>query len=69
MKVSGRNKLKGVVKQVEKDARVAKVKLEVSSPVTITAVISREAVEELDLKPGDKAEALIKATEVMIAVE
>ena len=69
MKISGRNKLKGVVKQVEKGAIMAKVKLEVSAPVTITALISREAVEELNLKPGDKAEALIKATEVMIAVE
>jgi len=69
MKISGRNRLKGVIKQVEKGTIMAKVKLEVSSPVTITAVISREAVEELNLKPGDKAEALIKATEVMIAVE
>jgi molybdopterin-binding protein len=69
MKISGRNKLKGIIKQVEKGTIMAKVKLEVSTPVTITSIISREAAEELNLKPGDKAEALIKATEVMIAVE
>ena len=69
MKISGRNKLKGIVKQVDKGTIMAKVKLEVSAPVTITALISREAVEDLNLKPGDKAEALIKATEVMIVVE
>lgn len=69
MKISARNKLKGIVKQVEKGTITAKVKLEVSTPVTITAIISKEAVEELNLKSGDKAEALIKATEVMIAIE
>jgi molybdate transport system regulatory protein len=69
MKISGRNKLKGVVKQVEKDTIMAKVKIEIIAPATITALISREAVDELNLKPGDKAEALIKATEVMILTE
>jgi len=69
LKISARNRLKGVVRNVEKGDIVAKVKIEVKTPVTITALISREAVEELNIKNGDNVEAVIKATEVMIAKE
>ncbi len=69
LKISARNRLKGVVKSVEKDKIVAKVKVEITSPATITALISTEAVEDLDIKAGDKVEAVVKATEVMVAKE
>jgi molybdate transport system regulatory protein len=69
LKISARNRLKGVVKSVEKGDIVAKVKIEVTAPAAITALISSEAVEDLDIKKGDKVEAVIKATEVMIAKE
>jgi molybdate transport system regulatory protein len=69
LKISARNKLKGVVKSVDKDKIVAKVKMEITSPATITALISTEAVEDLNIKVGDKVEAVIKATEVMVAKE
>jgi molybdate transport system regulatory protein len=69
LKISARNRLKGTIKGVEKGAVAAKVKIEIETPVVVTALISKEAVEELDIKPGDKAEAVIKATEVMIAKE
>ena len=69
LKISARNRLKGTVKSVEKGAVAAKVKIEIETPVVVTALISKEAVEELDIKAGDKAEAVIKATEVMIAKE
>jgi len=69
LKISARNRLRGTVKEVEKGAVAAKVKIEIETPVVVTALISREAVEELDIKPGDRAEAVIKATEVMIAKE
>ena len=69
LKISARNRLKGVVKTVEKGAIIAKVKIEVKTPVTVTAIISKEAVEELDIKKGDNVEAVIKATEVMVAKE
>lgn len=69
LKISARNRLKGIVKEVEKDNVTAKVKVEIDAPTVVTALISREAVEELDIKPGDKVEAVIKATEVMIAKE
>jgi molybdate transport system regulatory protein len=69
LKISARNRLKGVVKSVEKGDIVAKVKMEIIAPVTITALISTEAVEDLNIKANDKVEAVIKATEVMIAKE
>ncbi len=69
LKISARNRLKGIVKSVEKGDIVAKVKIEVTAPAAVTALISSEAVEDLDIKKGDKVEAVIKATEVMIAKE
>lgn len=67
LKISARNQLKGTVKNVEKGIITAKVKIEIDAPAVITAIISKEAVEELDVKPGDKINAVIKATEVMVA--
>lgn len=57
------------VKSVEKGDVVAKVKVEINTPTTITALISTEAAEDLNIKTGDNVEAVIKATEVMIAKE
>jgi len=67
LKISAQNRFMGTVKEVEKGVITAKVKIEVKTPVVITAIISKEAVEELQLKPGDHAEAIIKATEVIVA--
>jgi molybdate transport system regulatory protein len=67
LKISARNRLKGKVTAVEKDGIMAKVKVEVTNPVTVTAIISKEAVEDLKIKVGDEVEAIVKATEVMIA--
>jgi len=69
LKISARNRLKGVVKEVEKGIITAKVKISIDTPIVMTAIISKEAVEELDIKTGDKVEAVIKATEVMVAKE
>jgi len=69
LKISARNRFKGVVKTVEKGVITAKVRIEVKTPVTVTAIISKEAVEELDIKEGDNVETVIKATEVMVAKE
>jgi len=69
LKISARNRLKGTVKSVDKGDIIAKIKLEIKTPATITALISREAVDDLNIKPGDNVEAVIKATEIMIAKE
>jgi molybdate transport system regulatory protein len=67
LKISARNRLKGKVIGVEKEAVTAKVKVQIVVPVVVTALISREAVEDLDVRVGDEVEAVVKATEVMIA--
>ena len=66
--VSGRNKLVGKVSAIKRDAIMAQVNLDVGEH-KITAVITRDALEELRLKVGDVAVALIKATEVMVIKE
>jgi molybdopterin-binding protein len=67
LKLSARNQLKGKIVAVEKGVITAKVTVEVKMPVTVTAVITKDAVEELDLKVGDEVTAIVKSTEVMIA--
>ena len=69
LKISARNRLKGTVQKVDKGIITAKVKIKIEAPAVITAIISKEAVEELDVKAGDSIEAVIKATEVMVAKE
>jgi len=59
--------LRGIVKDAEKGDITAKVRVEINGPALITALISEEAVEDLNVNPGDEVEAVIEATEVMIA--
>lgn len=69
MKISARNKIKGVVKEIDKGEVAASVRIEIAMPTVITALISADAVDDLELKIGDDVEAVIKATEVMISKE
>lgn len=66
--ISGRNQLRGTIEEVRTDGVLAQVKLRIGQQ-TLTAVITRDAVEELKLRRGDTAVAIVKATEVMIARE
>ncbi len=65
MKFSARNKLEGTVKEVKPGAVMSIVKVQVGDNV-IESAITKEAVEELGLKPGDRVTAVVKATSVMI---
>lgn len=67
LKISARNQLEGTVQKVEKGVITAKVKMRIEKPIEVTAIISKEAVEELNIKAGDRVKAVIKATEVMIS--
>jgi molybdopterin-binding protein len=66
MQLSGRNQLKGKVTNVELGKVMANIKIEVSEPNTITAVITKESAEKLGLTEGDDVCAIIKSTEVII---
>lgn len=63
--VSGRNKLIGKVVAIKRDAIMAQVDINIGS-YKITAVITRDALDEIGLRVGDTAIALVKATEVMV---
>lgn len=64
--LSARNRLRGIVREVKAEGVLAQVELDVSGPARVVAVITREAAEELGLRPGVEATALVKATSVMI---
>lgn len=66
--LSGRNQLRGVVDEVRIEGLLAQVRLRVGDQ-RLTAVITRDAVDELKLRRGQTALAVIKATEVMVARE
>jgi molybdopterin-binding protein len=69
MKLSARNKLRGKIVEVKKGATTAHVRLEIAPGQIVTASITNEAVEDLGLKAGGTATAIIKASDVMIAVD
>jgi molybdopterin-binding protein len=64
--LSSRNQLRGFVEEVRVEGLLAQVRLRIGDQ-SLTAVITRDAVNELKLKRGDDALAIVKATEVMIA--
>ena len=69
MKISARNILKGKVLEIRKGATTAHIRLEIDGGATITSSITNEAVDELKLEVGQQAYAVVKASDVMIAVE
>ncbi len=66
--LSGRNRLTGIVEEVRREGLLAQVRLRIGDQ-RLTAVITRDAIDELKLKRGDEATAIIKATEVMVGRE
>lgn len=68
MKLSARNILEGKVVEVKKGKTTAHVRLNVGGTV-VTASITNEAVDELKLKKGQTAYAVIKASDVMIGIK
>jgi molybdopterin-binding protein len=66
--LSGRNQLRGVVEEVRTDGLMAQIRLRIGDQ-SLTAIITRDAIDALRLKRGDEALAVIKSTEVMIAKE
>ncbi len=69
MKISGRNFIQGKVVDVKKGATTSHVHVEIGGGVVLTASITNEAVDDLKLQRGMIVHALIKASDVMIAVD
>jgi molybdate transport system regulatory protein len=66
-KLSARNRLEATVVEIQRGPIASSVKMKLRTSDHLTSIISNEAVEELDLHPGDSVLAIIKATEVIIA--
>jgi molybdopterin-binding protein len=63
--LSARNRFRGVVRKVELEGLLAQVELE-AGPYRVVSIVTREAVEQLGLKPGQTATAVVKATSVLL---
>jgi molybdopterin-binding protein len=64
--MSARNRLRGTVSDVRVEGLLAQVELTVTEPARVVAVVTRDAIEELGLKPGMAATAVVKSTSVMV---
>jgi molybdopterin-binding protein len=64
---SARNRFPGIVTRVERDGVAAVVEV-IAGPHRIVSLMTAEAVEELDLKVGDEAVCVVKATNVIVEI-
>ena len=69
MRISARNQLKGKITDVTKGATTAHVKIDLGGGATVTASITNESVDDLKLAKGQTVYAVIKANDVMVAVD
>jgi molybdopterin-binding protein len=64
--ITARNRFRGTVADIKVDGLMAQVEIIVNDPARVVAVVTRDAAEELGLRPGMAATAVIKATSVMV---
>ncbi len=64
--LSARNRFSGTVTEVKVEGLIAQVELLVDEPARVVAIVTADAVEELGLRPGMPATAVVKATSVMV---
>jgi molybdopterin-binding protein len=69
MRISARNQIKGTVAEVKKGATTAHVRVDIGNRVMMTSSITNEAVDDLGIKAGGKVTVVVKASDVMIAVD
>lgn len=69
MRISARNQIKGTVVEVKKGATTSHVRVDIGNGQIMTSSITNEAVDELGVKAGGQATIVVKASDVMIAVD
>ncbi len=69
MKISARNVLNATVKSVTPGAVDSEVVVELAPGIEMVSIITKQSAEKLGLKPGAKAYAIVKASNVMIGVD
>jgi PadR family transcriptional regulator AphA len=67
LRISARNQLRGTLTAVQHGEAMSTIKAVLDDGQPLTAVITREAAEDLDLAPGDRVVMVVKSTEVMVA--
>jgi molybdopterin-binding protein len=67
MKISARNQIPGTITSVTRGQTTGHVHIDVGHGIIVHASITNEAIDDLELKVGDKATAVIKASDVMVA--
>jgi len=68
MKISARNQLKGRIVEITKGATTAHVRIDIGGAI-VTSSITNAAVDDLSLAVGKEAYAVVKASDVMIAID
>ena len=69
MRISARNQIKGTVVEVKKGATTSHVRVDIGNGQIVTSSITNEAVDDLTIKAGGKVTVVVKASDVMIAVD
>jgi molybdopterin-binding protein len=69
MRLSARNQLRGVISEIRKGAVTTIVRIEVRNPAIISASITNEGAEDLGLRVGKEAIAIMKASDVIVGTE
>lgn len=69
MRISARNQIKGTVVEVKKGATTSHVRVDIGNGQIVTSSITNEAVDDLAIKAGGKVVVVVKASDVMIAVD
>ena len=66
MKLSARNKFKTIIKKINDQDLISTLELSLNEPAIVTAVITKDAAEEMDIKVGDSIKVVVKPTEIFI---
>ena len=69
MRISARNQIKGTVLEVKKGATTSHIRVDIGNGQIVTSSITNEAVDELGIKAKDKVIVVVKASDVMIAMD
>jgi molybdopterin-binding protein len=69
MRISARNQIKGTVVDVKKGATTSHIRVDIGGGQIVTSSITNEAVDDLAIKAGGKVTVVVKASDVMIAVD
>jgi molybdopterin-binding protein len=69
MRISARNQIKGTVVEVKKGATTSHVRVDIGNGQVVTSSITNEAVDDLDIKAKSHVTVVVKASDVMIAVD